>query len=197
MLKIYSLFIVLVLLLNSCDKKGIGDVKTLSKNNHIHAVVEIPSGTAKVYEYDAEEKGFKNKIDNKIERTYDFLPLPFNYGFIPSTKRLNHSDENKALETVILSEQFSIGTLLETSVLGCLEYYLEGNKNYLFIQNPIYDKAILIKAGTLNELYDKYPDIISIIKIYFENNYNYRFSDILIDKEESEKIINQQIISKN
>lgn len=196
MLKIYSL-IFIFLLLTSCDKKGIGDVKTFSKNNHIHAVVEIPSGTAKIYEYDAEEKGFKNKIENKIERTYDFLALPFNYGFIPSTKMLNHSDESKALETVILSEQYSIGTLLETNVLGCLEYDFDGNKNYLFIQNPIYDKAVLLKVGTLNELNEKYPDVISIIKLYFENNYKYRFSDILIDKEESEKIINQQIISKN
>lgn len=197
MMKIYSLIILMVLLLNSCDKKGIGDVKTISKNNYYHAVISIPSGTAKIYEYDVELKGFKNKIENKIERSYDFLPLPFNYGFIPSTKMLNHSDDTKALETVVLSEQYSIGTLIETEVLGCLEYYFEDKKNYLFVQNPIYENAKLIKVTSISELYNQKPDIISVIKIFFENNHNYTFTDTLISKEDAIVIINNQIISKN
>ena len=183
-------------MISSCDKKGIGDVLTISKNGKFHAVIQIPSGSAKIYEYDYIEKGFKNKIENYKERKYNFLPLPFNYAFIPSTKMLNGSNDKLALESVVLSEMYSIGTLIETDILGALEYTLNGNKNILIIQNPIYDDAILIKTDDINSLQAQYNDIINIIKIYFKNNYNYEFSDSLISKKDTEKIINKQIIRK-
>lgn len=167
---------------------------TLSKNGKFHAVILIPSGTAKIYEYDYIEKGFKNRVENSKERKYKFLPLPFNYAFIPSTRMLNGPDENLALESIVLSEMYSIGTLIETNILGALEYSLNGKKNILILQNPIYDDAILINSDEINSLQSQYNDIITIIKIYFRNNYNYVFEERLISKEETEKIINKQII---
>lgn len=197
MLKIYSSLLILFFFLSSCDKKGIGDVKTYSKNDNIHAVVEIPSGTAKIYEYDYKEKGFKNKIENKVERKFDFLPLPFNFGFIPSTQMLSHPNKNKALEVVVLSEEYSIGTLLEIEILGALEYNYNNKKNILILSNPIYEDAKLINVNNSSELIENYSDVIEIVKKYFQNNYKYKFSDVLIDNVETKKIIHNQIIERN
>lgn len=194
--KIFKLIILLAIItFISCDKKGIGDVLTYSKNNKVHAVIQIPSGTAKIYVYDYIQKGFKNKVENSIETKYDFLPLPFNYGFLPSTKMLDNDDKNLAIESIVLSEMYSIGTLIETDVLGSLEYTKDNKTNIIVIQNPIYDDAKLIHSENMIELQEKYPDIITIIQLYFENSFNYEFTKI-ISKEETEILIKKHIIRK-
>ena len=55
-----------------------------------NAVVEIPAGTNKKYEYDPYQKEFIVDMENGKERVINFLPYPANYGFIPST--LSKSD---------------------------------------------------------------------------------------------------------
>jgi Inorganic pyrophosphatase len=49
------------------------------------AVIEIPAGTNKKFEYNYKTKNFECKTNNNEERIINYLPYPGNYGFIKNT----------------------------------------------------------------------------------------------------------------
>lgn len=179
---VYKFIIILTLLtFVSCNKKGIGDVKRFNEKGDILLVVEIPAGTIQDYEYDFKEKGFKNRVENGVDRTIGYLPNPFNLGFIPPYK-----DKNKT-EVIILSESYSIGTLLPGEVIGALEYTLNNKINYLFVANPKDYKYKFIKTNDISLQSEENSDIIEIIKHFVSKSKNYDFTRNILSANDANK----------
>ena len=178
-MKTYN-FILLLLLLISCEKKGIGDIERYGKTGATHLIVEIPAGTIREYEYDSKEKGFKTFVENGKDRTIGYFPYPFNVGFIPPYKNQDKT------EVIIISETYSIGTVLDGEVIGALEYKFKNKLKYLFVAFPLNDEYKFIESKDLSINDSINSDIIGLIlKFYSKTNPEYIFNGNIISKEEA------------
>src|SRR5690606_18639853 len=109
----------------------------LSENGYYQAVIEIPSGTNKKYEYNVTTKTFEIDQKNGRDRIINFLSYPGNYGFIPSTL----SDKTKggdgdALDVLLLSEAHQIGDVVEIIPITMLKLLDQGEEDYKIIAVP-------------------------------------------------------------
>lgn len=95
----------------------------------VNAVVEIPKGTSAKYEYDAELDIFV--LDRCLMSA---MVYPASYGFIPNTL----ADDGDALDIIIYNATpIDRGTLVECTVMGCLDMDDDGSKDYKLLGCPI------------------------------------------------------------
>lgn len=181
--KFSFIFLLSILFLISCDKKGIGDVARFNKNGDVHLVVEIPAGTLIKYQYDPKLKGFKSRIDNGINETIGTIPYPFNLGFIPPLI------DSKKDEVIIISESFSTGTLLEGKIIGALEYEYNNIIKLIYVAIPLNYKYKILNVKNLAHDSETNSKIIQIFKTILSESKGYKFTNrILSSKEASSKI---------
>ena len=125
-------------LLQSCgSSKDYYTLPAQVSEESFNAIIEIPAGTNKKYEYDPNQKKFIVDIENGKERIIDFLPYPANYGFIPST--LSKSDtggDGDALDVLVMSETLATGTVLEILPIAILKLIDDGETDYKVIAVP-------------------------------------------------------------
>jgi inorganic pyrophosphatase len=168
-------FIILLLLtlvlLQSCGAtKNFYTLPAQASKETYNAVIEIPAGTNKKFEYDPYQKQFVIDMENGTERVIDFLPYPANYGFIPST--LSNRDaggDGDALDVLVLSETVTTGTVLEIIPIAVLKLIDDDASDYKVIAVP-YDKdKRIIKATAYAELAAEYPKLLEIIALWFLN----------------------------
>jgi len=139
-----------------------------SSNGFFNAVIEIPSGTNKKYEYNHDTKTFEQDIKNGKKRVVEFLSYPGNYGFIPNTM----SDKQKGgdgdpIDILVLSESVPTGTVLEVMIIGAIELIDEGEIDTKIIAIPKDKDLRVLDCISLTELKTKYPEALQIIKTWF------------------------------
>ncbi len=155
----------------SCIKKiDYYHIPSLSAANNFNAVIEIPAGTNKKYEYNTETQSFEIDKKNGKDRIINFLPYPGNYGFIPST----FSDPKKggdgdALDVLVLSESLEVGTVEEIIPIAVLKLIDDGELDYKIIAVPANESKQIIKANSYNVLSKNYPEVKKIIELWFLN----------------------------
>lgn len=135
-----------------------------------NAVIEIPAGTNKKYEYDPSQREFVIDMENGKERAIDFLPYPANYGFIPST--LSKSDsggDGDALDVLVISEAMTTGTVLEILPIAMLKLIDDGETDYKVVAVPQDNSKRIIRATTYAKLTADYPKLLKIIELWFLN----------------------------
>lgn len=168
--------IVILSLLGLVFLQGCGSAKAYYElpakvsTHTINAVIEIPAGTNKKYEYNPNQKNFVIDLQNGIERVIDFLPYPGNYGFIPST--LSKSDtggDGDALDVLVISETLVTGTVLESLPIAVLKLIDAGETDYKIIAVPQEKGKRIIRATSYAELVADYPKLIDIIVLWFLN----------------------------
>jgi len=159
----------------------------------VNAVIEIPAGTNKKYEYDSIKKEFIIDTEHGVERVIDFLPYPANYGFIPSTfSNPSKGGDGDALDIIVLSEAVPTGTVIETLPIAILKLIDKGEIDYKIVAVPKSKKDRILDATTYAELVDKYPKLLEIIALWFLN-YNLNDSST-IEGWGDEKVALQEII---
>jgi len=162
------LFVVLVM---SCKKKAdYYHLPLLSSNNNINAVIEIPAGTNKKFEYNEEKQSFEIDKKNGKERIIQFLPYLGNYGFIPST----YSDPEKggdgdAIDVLVISESVSTGSVIEINPIAVLKLIDNGEIDYKVIAIPVNIDDQLIKVKSFREFSKQFPQVKQIIELWFLN----------------------------
>lgn len=151
-------------------------IPTMVSNNSFNAVVEIPAGTNKKYEYNPLQKEFIIDTENGKERVIDFLPYPGNYGFIPSTlSKTDLGGDGDALDVLILSESLSTGTVIEVLPIALLKLIDDEEIDYKIIAIPVDKSKQIITATSYQNLSTNYPKLIEIVEIWF---LNYNKNDI-------------------
>ena len=134
-------------LLQSCGStKNYYTLPAQVSEESFNALIEIPAGTNKKYEYDPNQKEFIVDIENGKERVIDFLPYPANYGFIPST--LSKSDtggDGDALDILVISEAMTTGTVLEALPISIRAFtiFMDILLVKLKLENPLKRREIL------------------------------------------------------
>jgi inorganic pyrophosphatase len=159
------------ILLQSCGStKDYYTLPAQVSQESFNAVIEIPAGTNKKYEYDPNQKEFIVDIENGKERLINFLPYPANYGFIPSTlSKSDNGGDGDALDILIISEAMTIGTVLEVIPIAILKLIDDGETDYKIIAVPQDKNKRIIRATTYTELTTDYPILLEIVELWFLN----------------------------
>lgn len=174
------LLLISILVLGSCEEKaGYHDLKPISKNKNLHAVIEIPAGTAKMYQYDRATNGFKLERKNGKDKKFMGLSMPFNFGFLPSTKTKFTVDKNNPeLDVVVIGEKVSTSSLVDIKIIGSIQFAHKDSSRRDLPENVIYnvvvaipidDELATIKVESYRELTKTYRGQRKIIEIYLED----------------------------
>ena len=113
------------------------DLSIGTNKGDIHCVIEVPKGSIKKYELDREF------IDTPIGdiKANRLLPMPMvaNYGFIPQTYVSNDaqwngkSGDGDPLDCIVHGPRLNVGTIVNVSVLGVLEFYDDDKMDFKII----------------------------------------------------------------
>lgn len=165
----YVLLILALVIYLKFRDKNYYTIPTFVSEEIVFAVIEIPAGTNKKYEYNAEENKFELDQINNQDRVINYLPYPFNYGFIPSTYMdpVNGGDGD-ALDILILSESREMKTVMKVFPIALIEL-IDNNEIDTKIVAVPFDDSNIIDAYSLSDLREKYPTIINTIENWFLN----------------------------
>lgn len=179
MKNILLLFISIIIISSCDDKTGYHDLKPVSKNKNLHAVIEIPAGTAKMYQYDRATNGFKLERKNGKDKKFLGLPMPFNFGFLPSTTTKFTVDKNNPeLDVVVIGEKVSTSSLIDIKIIGVVQFAHKDSSRRDLPENVIYnvlvaipidDELATIKVDSYREMTKTYRGQRKIIEIYLED----------------------------
>ena len=143
------------------DKHLINDIE-YKRGDTYQIVVEIPTGSRQKWEVNHKGGQLEWELRNGKPREVKFLGYPGNYGFIPQTL----SGDGDALDIIILSESVKRGDILKVKVIGMLKLVDKGEHDNKVI--AVTDDGTFKKIDTLNEMLLKKPNIITIIRAWFE-----------------------------
>jgi len=187
-MKTLKYILIIQFLILACEKPDLSRIPNRSSNNNLQGMVSMPAGSAKNYIYDSEKRAFKIFRKEGIHKQMDFLPAPFNLGFIPSTKY-----KSSYLELIILAESYDMSELVEIEVLGGILCNKNGNERVYILANPLSNEKKLFDVNNIKELADSNIGVVNLINNWIEL---YDSNDIvrLINKDESLKIIESSLI---
>ena len=96
--------------------------------NIVNAIIEIEKGSSAKYEYDNEYDAFR--FDRSLSSA---MVYPANYGFIPNTM----ADDGDPLDILTFNHlPIQRGTLVEVQVLGVLDMWDGGERDYKILGVP-------------------------------------------------------------
>ena len=132
----------------------------------VHAVVEIPAGTADKWEVAEDGRALAIERQDGQRRRIDYLPYPANYGFLPRTRlATDDGGDGDPVDVVILGPAAPCGAVVETRIVGALRLLDDGEQD---------DKMLAVRPGAplgdvhgLDELRDRYPGVLDILETWF------------------------------
>lgn len=169
-LRIYGALIfmaILALIQAGCHPGNYSKVPAYSTGNYLQAVIEIPAGTSKQISYCMLTHRFRVMADEDSPQKVDFMPYPFNYGFIPSTNFSAHSDGRSLIDIMVISESLETGTLLEVIPLALLILKDDFTTYYKVLAIPASPEKQIIRADMFEDIKIKYASMTDIIEDWF------------------------------
>jgi inorganic pyrophosphatase len=167
----FLFWLTFILTVISC-RKSVDYYKTplLSINSNLNAVIEIPAGTNKKFEYNKTTKSFEIDKTDGQDRIINFLPYLANYGFIPSTySDLKKGGDGDPLDVLVLSESTPTGTIIEIKPIAMLKLLDNGEQDYKVIAIPHDINQRILDIKNLEELTIRFPEIKKMIELWFLN----------------------------
>jgi len=165
MKKIVLLLAIFTLFTACQEKKSFDDLNTFSKNDKPHFIVMNPAGSVEKYEYDNETNGFKVYTENGEYSSIKFMPFPANLGFFPSTHN-DGEDSGDLLYGFLISEQYSIQTLLEVKPIGSVSVIKDGKEINYIISIPDDESLRVSDSEKLTD------DMQSLFSLWLINAYD-------------------------
>ena len=171
MLKKILWLILFILSLTNCVKdENYYRIPAFSDDKYLQAVIEIPAGTNKKFEYNKLKHIFEVDQKNGKDRVVSFLPYLGNYGFVPSTySDPKEGGDGDALDILVLSESVDTGTVLKVVPIAVLKLIDDGEIDYKIIAVPKDKNKQILKVSNYKEFCEKYPEVKNIIELWFLN----------------------------
>ncbi|MBD1398399.1 inorganic diphosphatase [Pontibacter sp. JH31] len=159
----YTLLLLQFVLLASCQT-DYASLPTYNPNKQLHAVIEVPAGSAVKMHYNQQTKAFEvDKLAGQ-DRIIDFLPYPANFGFIPSTET---NAQKKPLEIVVIAGSVEAGTIMEVIPVGVLQLETDGELDHKIVAVPARPSERSINASDYNSFSRDYPAAKAILQQWF------------------------------
>lgn len=156
----------LVCVLVGC-KTDYRNLPAFSENKQLQAVILTPAGSNSPQAYDAAKKEFRPATDAGLTAQIKFLPVPGNWGFIPSTKYRNEKQEDKLLDILVLSENVPTGTIQEVIPISTLLLDVEGELTPIIIAVPARPSEQVIAATDYEAFSKEYSVAKEILQQWF------------------------------
>ena len=170
LIKKASYFFLIIFIVSCAKPVDYYSLPLKSATNNYNAVIEIPSGTNKKFEYNKETKTFVIDKKNGKERVINFLSYIGNYGYIPSTfSDPKTGGDGDALDILVLSESVATGTVLDIKPIAVLKLIDDGELDYKIIAIPSITEDQTMKANNFQEFSEKYPVAKKMIEMWFLN----------------------------
>lgn len=140
-----------------------------TETGYLNAVIEIPAGTNKKFEYDKTALVFRHDERDGIPRIIDFLPYPVNYGFIPSTRmEKSAGGDGDPLDVLVLGEHMPRGTVMEVIPIGLLLLQDHGEWDNKVLAVPADPALRIIRATDWTHFQQYYSMIRHFLELYFQ-----------------------------
>lgn len=167
---LFQIFILsLFLQLRADNLNLIKDIKIFNEDGSINVVVEIPAGTIEKWEVQKNGGHLEKEIESGKFRKVDYLPYPFNYGFIPQTMLpLNKGGDGDQLDVVIIGPSISRGSIIKVKPIGAIILNDKGQVDTKIISLSINDTN-LAKMNSIADIKKNYLGLFDIISLWLQN----------------------------
>ena len=144
------------------------DIEVIQDDSTFNVVIEIPLGTRAKYEYDKTLHQFvQDSIDGK-PRHIDYLPYPFNYGFVPATLLPKETGgDGDPLDVIVLGDRYERSAIVNVRMLGVMRLMDTGQQDDKLL--AVDTKGYLSHVQSLGDLEASYEGLLDLIKVWFEN----------------------------
>jgi inorganic pyrophosphatase len=162
-------------------------------NGSVNAVVEIPCGTTAKFEVTDGDGMMHWQLDRDHggRREIDYLPFLVNYGMVPRTL----ADDGDALDIVVLGRGIERGHVAQTRIIGVLKMADGDARDDKLIAVPLEPDLEngFSRLHDLSELDDAYPNVRSLIELWFESYWGVGATEVIGwgDAEEARMILEQ------
>ena len=140
-----TIILQLILALSSCSNSK---NKIIQNNETYSAIIEIPAGTNKKFEYNYDSKSFECEKINGEDRIVNYLPYPGNYGYILNTYMdPKLGGDGDALDVLIIDESIAQGSKVNIEPLAILKLLDNGEEDHKIIAISTKSKINRFKNG--------------------------------------------------
>ena len=195
-------YLIIVLLIGvwSCNilqKKDIialFDYEPINYDGSINALIEIPAGTLKKWEFNKVSGLIELEIINNKPRIIDYLGYPANYGMIPKTLLAKkNGGDGDPLDIIVIGPPQEKGSVVKCKIIGVLHLIDNLEKDDKLI--AVLHNSTLNNINGIKELDANYNGILEILDLWFTN---YKGSDEIIskgfgDEQSASRILNSAI----
>ncbi len=172
-IKRFFLFLILMITLNLskyayCLSKPLS-YYPFNEDQTINVVVEIPAGTIELWKL-SQNQIIEKEIYEGKEKLVDYLPYPFNYGFVPQTlvTKAKGGDDHP-LAVILLGPSIKRGSIVKAKPIGTLVYSNKNKVEIKIIALSI-NSLSLSKMNSIDDIEENYNGILDIIKIWIKNH---------------------------
>ncbi|MFN4256211.1 MAG: inorganic diphosphatase [Saprospiraceae bacterium] len=138
------------------------------ETGHLRAVVEIPAGTNRKFEYHKQLLEFQQDMRDGQPRVIDFLPYPVNYGFVAGTKMDKpRGGDGDPLDVLVLAESLPTGTVLPVLPIGLLKLQDGGEWDNKVLAVPADASKRIVRASNFREFQMEYSAARHILELFF------------------------------
>ncbi|MAU88553.1 MAG: hypothetical protein CMC40_01420 [Flavobacteriaceae bacterium] len=141
--------------------------------------IEITQGTIEKWEYNFKSGKLEQDFENLKPRSINYMPYPFNYGFILNTFNKFDSDP---LDAVVIGEKLNMSDTIFAKPIAVVKTIDNGEIDDKVIF--IHKSSPLYKIDNKIDLQNSYPGVIEIICLFFEN-YKGKSSNVIGVKDEN------------
>lgn len=172
-----GLLLVLVGLLTNCKQSATSDIDYATlptysnfKENVLNAVIEIPAGTSKKYEYQSSNNRFVLDKKEGKDRVVNYLPYPGNYGYIPATfLDPKKGGDGDAVDILVLCEHLPQGTVVEVKPIAIFHMNDNDERDSKVIAVPVDPALRSFKVDNFKTLNNDFLKAKIAIEYWFTN----------------------------
>jgi len=172
----------------------INDISFINQDGTINAVVEIEAGSVEKWEVNKKGDELIHTLKDNQKRLIDYLPYPYNYGFIPQTLMpLNEGGDGDPLDIIIIGPAIKKGSIIKVKVIGTMIMRDNSELDSKVIALAINDLK-LSESNSIKDLEKNYVGLMDIIKIW---TINYKKTTLRLDNILNKKNTINYIIKHN
>ncbi|MCK8479586.1 inorganic diphosphatase [Psychroserpens algicola] len=144
------------------------DIKPLSENGDVNAVIEIPAGTTDKWELDKSTGQLQWEMVDNAPRIVNYLGYPGNYGMIPMTLlSKENGGDGDPLDILVLGPPIDRGLIQKCKIIGVLYLKDRGEQDDKLI--AVSNDSPLYIVNSIDELNNDFKGISEIIETWFTN----------------------------
>jgi inorganic pyrophosphatase len=143
------------------------DIPYKTADGQYQAVIEIPSGTLEKWQTDPVSGDFYHDVKDGKPRIINFLPYPFNYGFIPQTLLSKEKGgDGDPMDVLVLSANRPRGTICPVRIIGALKLIERGETDTKIL--ALESDGPFADVKDIADLLLHYPGTVEILRLWFE-----------------------------